>query len=355
MADDSQRVKYVYVDSSSRDTALYPSGDAYTLHLTAPLHSVVRVDLVNAKVPNTLYNITDGANIFTFNSIPYSVAPGYYSSCGLADALMNTTGGSALTVTYLADEGRFMFSALDPFTFSANTTELQKALGVATGTLSSALASSSPVYVNDQTYLGQSIYKSTTLVMLNVTEYVFLDIEELRTTSVLDAKKLINGTTDGSTIRSTFGMVPLDVPSGSIKNFKEGSDYKQYLDYDTPIPKLQRLTVRWLNSKGASVNFQGYDLNAFTLRFHCEYKEPPPPTPPLQDVQIQRIVDAMSMVPPPPKPPPERRILGRWVIAVIVIGFVAAYIAYMRLLKPLLERLAAVPPPEPFKPKVSLY
>jgi hypothetical protein len=75
----------------------------------------------------------------------------------------------------------------------------------------------------------------------------------------------------------------------------------------------------------------------------------------LQDVQIQRIVDAMSMVPPPPKPPPERRILGRWVIAVLVIGFVTAYIAYMRLLKPLLERLAAVPPPEPFKPKVSLY
>jgi hypothetical protein len=355
MADDSQRVKYVYVDSSSRDTSLYPSGNAYTLHLTAPLHSVVRVDLVNAKVPNTLYNITTGTGVFTFNSTAYSIAPGYYSSYGLACALTNTTGGTALSVTYLPDEGRFMFSAPVPFTLQANTLELQLALGIATGTLTSFTAASSPIYVNDPTYAELNLYKSTTLVVLNVTEYVFLDIEELRTTSVLDAKKLINGTTDGSTIRSTFGMVPLDVTSGSIKNFKEGSDYKQYLDYDTPIPKLQRLTVRWLNSKGASVNFQGYDLNAFTLRVHCEYKEPPPPTPPLQDVQIQRIVDAMSMVPPPPKPPPERRILGRWVIAVLVIGFVTAYIAYMRLLKPLLERLAAIPPPEPFKPKVSLY
>ena len=355
MADDSQRVKYVYVDSSSRDTTLYPSGNAYTLHLTAPLHSVVRVDLVNAKVPNTLYNITNGFGIFMVNSTQYSIAPGYYSSYGLATALTNTTGGSLVTVTYLADEGRFVFTAAAPFTMSAMTLELQLALGVAAGTLSSFTAASTPIYINDPNYTGLSMYKSTTLVMLNVTEYVFLDIEELRTTSVLDAKKLINGTTDGSTIRSSFGMIPLDVTSGSIKNFKEGSDYKQYLEYDTPIPKLQRLTIRWTNSKGASVNFQGYDTNAFTLRFHCEYMEPPPPTPPLQDVQIQRIIDAMSMVPPPPKPPPERRILGRWIIAVLVIGFVTAYIAYMRLLKPLLERLAAVPPPEPFKPKVSLY
>jgi len=355
MADDSQRVKYVYVDSSSRDTTLYPSGNTYTLHLTAPLHSVVRVDLVNAKVPNTLYNITAGTNIFTFKSVQYSIAPGYYSSQGLASALTKTTGGTLLTVTYLTDEGRFVFTASASFTMTANTLELQRALGVAAGTLTSFTAASSPIYVNDPTYTGLNMYKSTTLVMLSVTEYVFLDIEELRTTSVLDAKKLINGTTDGSTIRSTFGMVPLDVSSGSIKNFKEGSDYKQYLDYDTPIPKIQRLTVRWLNNKGIPVDFQGFNNNAFTLRVHCEYKEPPPPTPPLQDVQIQRIIDAMSMIPPPPKPEPEKRAFGRWVIVVLIVGFVTAYIAYMRLLKPLLERLAAVPPPEAFKPKVSLY
>lgn len=355
MADDSQRIKYVYVDSTSRDTSLYPSGNAYTLHLTAPLHSVVRVDLVNAKVPNTLYNLTNGTNVLTFNATQVSIAPGYYSSYGLASALVNAAGGSLFNLTYLTDEGRFLFSAGSSFTFSANTLELQTILGVGAGTLSSFTAASSPIYVNDPTYTGLSMYKSTTLVMLNVTEYVFLDIEELRTTSVLDAKKLINGTTDGLSIRSTFGMVPLDVTSGTIKNFKEGSDYKQYLDYDIPIPKIQRLTIRWLDSTGKPLNFQGFDKNAFTLRFHCEYREPPPPTPPLQDVQIQRIIDAMSMVPPPPKPPPEQRAIGRWVIVILVLAILVGYVAYMRLLKPLIERLSAIPPPEPFKPKVSLY
>ena len=65
----------------------------------------------------------------------------------------------------------------------------------------------------------------------------------------------------------------------------------------------------------------------------------------------------MSMVPPPPKPPDEKRVLGRWVIAIILIGFIAAYVAYARLLKPLVERMnaAAQAPPPPFKPKISLY
>jgi hypothetical protein len=355
MADDSQRVKYVYVDSTSRDTSLYPTGDTYTLHLTAPLHSVIRVDLVNAKVPNTLYNLIDGSNVLTFNSTQVSIPPGYYSSYGLASALVNASGGSLFGLTYLTDEGRFLFSAGSPFTLSVNTSELRTMLGIGSGMKNSFTAASSPVYGSDPNYAAQSLYKSTTLVMLAVTEYVFLDIEELRTTSVIDAKKLVRGTTEGTTIRSTFGMVPLDVPSGTIKNFKETADYKQYLDYDTPIPKIERLTVRWIDSRGVPINFQGFDKNAFTLRFHCEYREPPPPTPPLQDVQIQRIVDAMTHAPPPPKPPPETRAIGRWVIVLLVIAIVVAYVAYMRLLKPLVERLSAVPPPEPFKPKVTLY
>lgn len=360
MADDSQRVKYVYVDSTSRDTGLYPSGNTYTLHLTAPLHSVVRVDLVAAKVPNTMFNLTNGSNVFVFTTSALqsnvSIPPGFYSACGIASALTSAVGGSLFSIDYLTNEGRFMVSSASaPFTVQVRTLELQTILGISAGTHASFAGSTSPLYANHSTYRSLNLFKSHTLIDLSLNEYVFLDIEELRTTSVLDAKKLINGTTEGTTIRNTFGMIPMDVPSGGLKNFKEGSDYKQYLDYDTPIPKIQRLTIRWIDSIGKSLDFQGFNNNAFTLRVHCEYKEPPPPTPPLQDVQIQRIVDAMSMVPPPPKPPPERRILGRWVIAVLVIGFVAAYIAYMRLLKPLLERLAAIPPPEPFKPKVSLY
>ena len=354
MADDSQRIKYVFVDSASRDTTVYPNGNAYTLHLTNPVHSVIQVDLVAAKVPNTMYNLTDGANVLTFNDVSLSISPGYYSAGGLAQALV-ASAGSALGIKFLCDEGHYIFSSTLPsFTLEGQTAEIRNMLGISAGVLSSFSGASSPVYANNTAYNTLSMYKSTRIIDLSTNEYVFLDIEELRTTSVLDAKKLIGGTTEGSTIRSTFGMIPLDVQSGGIKNYKETTDYKQYILYNTPIPKLDRLTIRWIDRNGQALNFQGFDHNAFTLRVHCEYHNPPPPTPPLQDIQIQRIVDAMQHAPPPPKPPAEKRVFGRWVIVTTVILILVAYVSYVRLLRPLIERLSALPAP-PAPPQFKLY
>lgn len=356
MADDSQRIKYVFVDSASRDTAVYPNGNVYTLHLTNPVHSVIQVDLVAAKVPNTMYNLTNGSNVLSFNSNVLSISPGYYSACGLAQALVDSSG-STLCVEFVPDEGRYIFSSnLVSFTLQGQTTEIRNLLGISSGVLSSFAGSASPVYANNVAYAKLSMYKSTRIIDLSTNEYVFLDIEELRTTSVLDAKKLIRGTTEGSTIRSTFGMIPLDVQSGGIKNYKETTDYKQYILYNTPIPKLDRLTIRWIDRNGQALNFQGFDHNAFTLRVHCEYHNPPPPTPPLQDIQIQRIVDAMQHAPPPPKPPTEKRVFGRWVIAITMFLIIIAYVSYVRLLRPLIERLSALPEPKaPAPPQFKLY
>ena len=359
MADDSQRVKYVFVDSTNRDVKLYPYGNTFTLHLTSPLHSVIQVDLVAARVPNTMYNLTNGTNVLIWSDLTttsnISIPTGYYSADGLAQALTNASG-LLFNVDFLCSEGKYMFSSnVANFTIEGKTAQIRSMLGIDSGVLSSFWFATSDIYAHDPTYVDQSLYKTSRIANLSTNEYVFLDIEELRTTSVLDAKKLIQGTTEGSTIRSTFGMVPLDVSSGCIKNYKETTDYKQYILFNTPIPKLDRLTVRWIDRTGNLLNFQGFEHNAFTLRIHCEYHNPPPPTPPLQDIQIQRIVDAMQHAPPPPKPPDEKRAFGRWVIVVLVISVLAAYIAYVRLLRPLVERLTAQPPVAPpvFKPKIT--
>lgn len=362
MADDSQRIKYVFVDSTNRDTSLYPTGNTYILHLTNPVHSVIQVDLVAAKVPNTMYNLTNGSNVLVYSDTTntltsnVSVSPGYYSAWGLATALENAAG-MVFTTSFIESEGKFIFATGNTFTICATTTEIANMLGITRGTTYSSFpASSSLVYANDPVFSTSNLFKTNVIADLSTNEYVFLDIEELRTTSVLDAKKLIQGTTEGSSIRSTFGMIPLDVAAGVIKNYKETTDYKQYITYNTPIPKISRLTVRWVDRSGALLNFQGFDHNAFTLRIHCEYREPPPPTPPLQDIQIQRIVDALQHAPPPPKPPPEKRFLGRWVVIVIVLVIAASWLAYMRLVKPFIERLNAIPqPPQHVPPKISLY
>ena len=334
MADDSQPVKYVYVDSTNRDTDIYPNGNAYTLHLTAPIHSIVQVDLVAAKVPNTMYNLTNGSNVFVFTNsnttatTNVSIPPGYYSAFGLSQALVNATGGSTFCMDFLQDEGKYLFSSNVHFTVEGTTSEIRTMLGLNSGAHSSFYSSTSDVYASDANYQGRWLFKSHKIIDLSTNEYVFLDIDELRTTSVIDAKKLIGGTTEGATMRSTFGQIPMDVPSGSIKNFKETSDYKQFVQFTTPIPKLQRLTVRWVDHQGRLLDFQTFNNNAFTLRFHCEYQKVPEPAPPLQDVEIKRIVEAMTFkVPEVEKEAPKPKIQW-WIIVLVLVVLLFAWKTY---------------------------
>jgi hypothetical protein len=316
--DDSQTIKYAYVDSTNRDLTLFPSGNAYTLFLTNPIKSIVRIDLVAAKVPNTMYNVSDGKNFLTINnSQNVSIAPGYYSADGLTDAIVSASGG-AIGMAFLCSEGKYMFSSTSPFSLTANTPEAQKTMGFTS--LSSGPASGNPVYALDPTYGPLQIAKSTNIIDLSTNEYVFLDIQEFRSTSILDAKKLVGGTTEGSSMRSSFGMIPLDVPGGLIKNFKETSDYKQYVEYDYPIVKIDRLTVRWVDKKGQIISFNGFENNAFTLRFRCVYDKPEPELPPLPAFDLKRYLE--TVVPPPP-PPPKKTAWGRWflILIICVLGF----------------------------------
>lgn len=338
MADDSQPIKYVYVDSTNRDVSIYPDGASYTLHLTAPLHSVVQVDLVAAKAPNTMYNLTNGSNVFVFTNLAsglasnVSVPPGYYSAGGLAQALVNSAGCGVFCMDFQQDEGKYLFSSNVQFTVQGTTSEIQKMIGLDSGTQTSFYASTSRVYAVDSDYQGRWLLKSSKIIDLSKNEYIFLDIDELRTTSVIDAKKLVGvgGTTEGATMRSTFGQIPMDVPSGSIKNFKETSDYKQYIQFVTPIPKLQRLTIRWVDHLGQLINFQTYNNNAFTLRFHCVYHKVPEPPPPLQDLEIRRIVEAMTIALPPPERKEPKRKMKWWIIFLVLLGSIIVYRSWPR-------------------------
>ena len=121
----------------------------------------------------------------------------------------------------------------------------------------------------------------------------------------------------------------MDVPGGFIKNFKEGSDYRQYIEYDYPVVKLDRLTVRWVDKQGNLVNFNGYNNNAFTLRFKCVYDKPEAPLPPPEAFDLKRYLEAIPPPPPqdfdriryqPPQPMQQRTAWGRWVLILIIIA-----------------------------------
>ena len=56
-------VEYIYVDSRTRDSNLFPNGNTYSVYLANPIKNIKSVDLVSASVPNTIYNLTFGSNV----------------------------------------------------------------------------------------------------------------------------------------------------------------------------------------------------------------------------------------------------------------------------------------------------
>ena len=311
--------RLLFADSKNRDVALYPSGNSYVLHLTTPIKDIERVDLVSARVPNTMYNLTRGSNVISINSSNVSLNDGFYSVYGLAQALTTTT----LTLEYLPDEGHFLFSSSTVFSILIHSQELATMLGITKSqTLTAALAGPT-----DPSYTGKYIIRSTTLVDLSLNDYIFLDIDELRTPSHVDTGALVSssGTVSGSNANRNFAPVILDVGSGCIKNFHENKDYNVSVTYPEPIASLQRLTVRWVDKSGAPLNFRGWETNAFVLRLHIRDREREEEEEDLKDMsrrlgelEIKRMLDEQAK-PPPPPPPPKKTPFGRWTILVVLL------------------------------------
>jgi hypothetical protein len=323
-----ESTRLIFADSRSRDVRLYPSGNSYTLHLTTPIKNVTRVDLVSARVPNTMYNLTVGSNVLAIgagSSNLISLNSGFYSAGGLASA-MSAAVNNAFSMNYLSNEGRFILSNAKSFAFRINSSELSTLMGIPQTTLfTSKLATSL-----DPCYSGMHIFKSNTMIHMNANEYIFLDVDELKTPSHIDTKALsgTTGTVSGSNINRAFAPIMMDVSSGGMKIYHENADYTVSVAYPEPINSLQRLTVNWYDTNGRRLNFMGSDNHAFILRAHVledDVRRLPPP-PPLQDVEIKRIVEAMTMVPPPP---PEKKTKIPWLIIFLVL--IATFAAWKTL------------------------
>lgn len=429
-------VNLLFVDSKNRDQTLYPSGNSYTLHLTTPIRNITRVDLVSAKIPNTTYNLTRTSNIVINGTSNVSLLPGFYSTTSFCSEF-NNSNQTPVRVNYSSAEGRFIFygSSLSNLTASG---QLANIIGITSA--SSFAASSIPTYATNTLYTGMNLIKSSNVIDLSTNDYVWLDIDELRTPVSIDTKKIINTplsnvvgvtpisslvtapvpasnfiqtttsadvipstgmttslifpltsvagivngmlvqlppnvlngalrvtnvgianvtvscdaqpfpglqngsqfiavqttasiqlesvssyavgnqvtipvigtitsivgsnvnisyepqplpalnvgsifsaiagqttsyqTYQGSTAATTFAMIHMDVPSGSIKTFKEHSDYTVSNYYPSRIDKLSRLTVRWLDINGFPVAFNGLENNSFTLRIYSKRQVP---------------------------------------------------------------------------------
>jgi hypothetical protein len=273
-------VSLLFVNSKNRDKTLYPSGNSYTLHLTTPIRNITRIDLVSVKIPNTTYNLTATSNIVINTTTNVSMLPGYYTTASFTTEF-NSSNQTSVRVNYSTAEGRFLFYGSSLSSLSA-TGQLSNIIGITTA--SSFAASSNPAYASNTAYSGMNLVKSANVVDTSTNDYVWLDIDELRTPISIDAKSLVSMPTGGPsaetgistflqtyqglTSSTSFAMITMDVPNGEIKTFKEKTDYLISNKYPSRIDNLTRLTIKWLDINGLPISFNGLENNSFILRIH---------------------------------------------------------------------------------------
>ena len=288
-----REVRHVMVNAKNRNQDLYPSANSYTVHLTTPIKDISRVELLHAYIPNTMFNLDEAtSNVIAFSDTStiditdkllltqFSMLPGFYSSNTLKNSLNTTIAtNTGITVSYRDELGKFMFTrptTTGPFSMYSNTTQMANLLGFDNTDIKQSRNNTSivttsnviPLYADNSTYDNKEWILSDRVVDMNPFESVFLDIAELRTPMNEDARSLAGGTYSGNNVTMLFGMIPMDVNSGEIKRFKKTSDYDFTIDYPYPIQSLDRLTITWRDRNGRALDFNGYNDNAFLLRFH---------------------------------------------------------------------------------------
>lgn len=325
MTDHIESVYYVHVDSKNRDSNLFPYGNNYVLNFINPLKNVKRVELVSAKIPNSMYNLTNGSNIMSTNTFPnISISPGFYNSQSLSSELSLRISDSEI-IQYQQSEGKFIYLTNDPTsTLTIHSTELSKLLGLKKD-------HTYTVYTTDGVYGYMYGIKSERVVDFSLNEYVFLDIEEFRTPYFEDLKSIPSS---GLNARNMFAAIPLDVQSTQIKTFKESSDY--FISMEVPRQTVSRLTIHWYDKDLNPLNFQGFENNAFMLRIHCEQivntpvKEPETPDRRLVDEYIKEIKQRIAEQ--EKKETKKTNVkLGKWVVFASIIGILFYWYVFKKI------------------------
>jgi hypothetical protein len=232
------------------------------MYIQNTLKNVEKVELVTATIPNTVYNITDGTGIITFGSVPITINSGFYSACNIVSTIIGALPlGSEIKGKFVEAEGKIVFYSTSNFNMTVNSQELANISGFVKDVL----------YTATQDPVSSTWYvKSNTVVnMKSLGDYIFLDILELRRPFESDAVSDVYS----SESFINFATIPMDVDSGSIKTFKEMSDYRVSVTYPRILDRIDRLTINWLDTNGNSINFNGVDENSFILRFYMKDDE----------------------------------------------------------------------------------
>lgn len=316
---------YVHANSGNRDKGAYPSGNNYSLYLPYPIKNITKVEVVVARVPNTMYNITSNIQQIDTRLTNITIPPGFYGDPSLlASAIHDRLPISGLNnedFLWLPSEGKFIYLTNDAAGFFTTLTDdMSTILGFDTNVRNNVLAvpADNSVVVTTFSYYVKSKYVGD----MSKNDFLFLNIAEL------SHEKFQDATSEPYNAQNATGLftgITMDVAPNTVKIFKN-NDYPIAIKYDPPISSIDRLTISWYDKNRNLVNFQGMEDNAVILRFEVVDK----PTGELDWIDEE---EEREEIPPPPPPPKvkEKKTFGKWFLFLLLTAIFAIWFAKKRV------------------------
>ena len=199
--------------------------------------------LLNAQIPNGIYNVRAPYNSITIASNTYTVNPGSYTTpASFLTAVSNVTAPLNGTWSYLSNTNQINFTAGTSMTIAVPT-------GGSTPSLAQLMG-----FSNTQTLVGTSITAQNSYI-INFDTYINIFIENIGTSS-LEPSQI------------TY-KVPVNGAVENVIYWNENSQFTQKINVSDDRSRVDRLNITVLDRFGNILNNNGIDWS-FSIEVESE-------------------------------------------------------------------------------------
>lgn len=231
---------YMHVNSARRPSPTTSASNPFPCKLSAPINSVVAIELLTANIPKTFYNVSAalGNNLFYWSdgTGPYitTVPDGFYSATSLLSYLQTQLNifSSNYLVTVSATTGRVTISN-SSFNFSLD--------GTRPNTILPLLGFLLP------TYTGAMSYTGTIVLNLDLPYNLFVTCSQAGSSA----------STTGLLTGFNWAISVAEGTPGSIVSWKQGQEYQSRVTISKT--NFSALNFTLTDDNGNAINLNGGD------------------------------------------------------------------------------------------------
>lgn len=251
----SYKTKDVVIDSSDRNTGLFPDPQAYEIQLDEEIQDVTSLELVGADVPFPEYLVNQRNKVFQCRlnggaSEAVVLAAGDYDAVNLAaevQGALNAISPNAFSVRYIARTDAYQIACRSPFSlkFPQGVASPARLLGHPAGVEIAAQfdASVDPIFTHHVTSKYRRDFQADRYLVLHI-EPAYAKYNPQNTA-----------------INKSFAIVPVNIDSMNVRS--KNAHIKRF---NPPVMKFSKIKVRFVTRDNQPYNFHGRD-HRLELRF----------------------------------------------------------------------------------------